>query len=484
MHDAANHRTASLILRGDAPSTTASVAVHAFAAGCGFSPERATAVQLVVEELLRAARERETTDEDRTVELDFAFDGQALRIAVADRGLPLDGGEARHAPVRRLHHLGFCSRLHLGFSGASGNLALVEVDLAGRELVHHDHFEGEEDGADPVVDDLEVRRMTPDDAPALIRCLYRCYGYTYPLSQMYDARHVRHALETGSMHSVVAVTPSGEVVGHAALVFAAPGDRAAEAGRLIVDPRYRGHQLAERMGVLRRHDAAALGIAGTYAKAVTNHTASQKNQLKLGGREVGCILGMAPSSLQMEGGLSGPAAGRRSQVVYYTNVSLTPDATVSAPAHLAQFVTSAAERLGVSRVVDGGLVTPTTRHTHLRTEADGASGFAEIRLLALGADLATRVLHELASLSAMHVEFTALDVDASDPSAAWAITELERLGFAYAAWLPDHTASGDTIVLQRVAPSLVDFDDVHCARSEGEVLRDALIAELRRVAIA
>ena len=76
---------------------------------------------------------------------------------------------------------------------------------------------------------------------------------------MYRPRLLRSALRSGLVHAVVAVTPEDEIVGHIALSWERAGDLVPEGGKLVMDPRYRGHDLAERLAEERAAVAAELG---------------------------------------------------------------------------------------------------------------------------------------------------------------------------------------------------------------------------------
>src|SRR5215212_7506431 len=90
---------------------------------------------------------------------------------------------------------------------------------------------------------MELRALGPEGATALTLCFRRCYGNTYPAAEFYDPEAIRRRLEDGTLRSVVAVTSTGEIVGHTALSVHDVGARVAEAGNTVVDPAYRGRGL-------------------------------------------------------------------------------------------------------------------------------------------------------------------------------------------------------------------------------------------------
>jgi serine/threonine-protein kinase RsbW len=456
----------------------AGAVVRSLAAAAGVRPERATRVRAVVEELVHEAVARPRVGDGDAAVVRAWSEAGLLRIEVADAGLPLTPAEARRAPSRRLAALGFVDELHIRARGKEGNLAEcalrlepLESDLGGERVLAED---------EPVVSEeeiaaVEVRPMVAADALGLVRCVYRCYGYSYKDSLLYEPRHIADALREQHMRSVVAVASDGTVVGHCAAFVERKGDPVPESGRLVVDPRYRGHHLAEKLGAARRELAADHGLPGIWAEAVTNHPGSQREVISLGGAEVGLLIGGSPAAVHMAG-FANPNEGRRSLIVTYTPI--TPKSrTIYVGERHAELITQLAERLGLQREVNAG-GPDAGGSAHTATKVTPQTGVAHIRVLRPGADLASRIADDLESLDAFDLGAVHLDVPLSEPVA---LDELEALSFAFAAWIPDFAVDGDILRLQRVGSHPVDVEHVVCARPEGEAVRDYVIEEWHRV---
>ena len=240
-------------LREGAPLEAVATAVRACAIGNGVGVERSTKLQVLVEELLREARRREVVAGDEAIDVEVVFDGGTFLVRVLDSRLPLTSREVRQLGSRRLVAMGFADALSTRYRPSEGNLAECSLDLTradGRTIGDEVIGPDAPDAPDEVADHLAIGPLEAADIPDLIRCVYRCYGYTYCEPAFYDERHIRRLLAAGLMHSVVAKTMEGEVVGHCALTFA-PGGLVPEAGRMIVDPRFRGHHLAEQLAAAR-----------------------------------------------------------------------------------------------------------------------------------------------------------------------------------------------------------------------------------------
>lgn len=474
-------------VQDDVPNSAASAGIGMALAALGLRVERASRVRTIVEELIVEARAREPfPDADGQasmvlIRLDQL--GHNARVFVTDFRMPLQSARSHRLPSRRLASLGFVDSLHISNQGRDGNIAVCTIALDDNHGSTLDGVEVLPADVTPVLPDvaaeLVIREMVGSDVAGLIRCVYRCYGYSYPDDIVYKPSVLRRMLRTGLMKSVVAIGVDGEVVGHCSLTFAHPNDRVPEAGRLVVDPRYRGHQLASRLGHARNHVAKSLGLPGLWSECVTNHVASQRNLLSLGGVETGLLIGAGPSDVVMSG-LSNENDGRRTLMPFYV--------PLDAPARGKNYVSVEhletcqvlAARLGLER--EWSVETqPLEGDTHVSVDVSPISGVAFIRLISLGENLVEVVGSELDALIAYELGAVHIDIPLSDPGAASAVVVLERHGFCWGNWIPNEHAGTDVLRLQRVGEHLTDVSHVLCAREEGEHLRDWVVSEWHRV---
>ena len=267
------------------------------------------------------------------------------------------------------------------------------------------------------------------------------------------------------MRSVVAVTPDGTVVGHCAVFVERKGDPVPESGRLVVDPRYRGHHLAERMATVRRELAGEHGFPGIWAEAVTNHPSSQREVIKLGGVEVGLLIGGSPAAVRMAG-FANANEGRRSLIVTYT--PLAPVArTIHVPERHAAIVGELAGAAGTrARDRDGG-VRATAGHARISTKVTPQTGVAHVRVAHAGADLASKVADELEGLDAFDLGAVHLDVPLDEPARRRGDRGARGARFRLRGLDPRLRADGDIVRLQRVGSHPVDVEHVVCARPGG-----------------
>ena len=119
----------TLTITEQAPLEAVGAAVRGCAMGNGLDAERATRLQVVVEELCREARLREEVDGDGDLDISVSFDGSTITVEVVDQRLPLTSLESRRLPSRRLLGLGFVDQLHVHFNG-DDDLGRFEQQLA------------------------------------------------------------------------------------------------------------------------------------------------------------------------------------------------------------------------------------------------------------------------------------------------------------------------------------------------------------------
>jgi len=467
---------AKLRLAESAPVAVAGGAVREVALAAGVPAERATRLGALVEQIAIEGRAREAVAGATDLQVEVRLDGAGLHVELRDRRLPLAAGEGRHADSLRLAAMGFADRLRIESLGEEGNVAVCTVHVDEEHIAHV----GEQvlDESAPRATDEEaatvvVRRTEPADAVGVARCVYRCYGYTYLDPMMYRPRQIRRAIETGTMRSLVAVTGSGEVVGHIAMTFAHVGDPVPEGGKLVVDPRYRGRHLSEQLGLARLEWARELDLPGVWAECVTNHPFSQREVVAMGGSETGFLIGAQPASVHMED-VANAVEGRHSLLAVHIPVDDPGGSTIHIDAPHADLVGRIRDRLGIDRTLVPDHVAGTGRSA-TQMSVSAPIGLAELRVRHIGADLVDHLAARLDELSSFDLAVVHLDLPLTDPSAAWATARVERLGWFFGAWLPCASPTGDVLRLQRLAGRPVDNVHVVCARAEGEEVRDHVL---------
>ena len=322
----------------------------------------------------------------------------------------------------------------------------------------------------------EIRLLTVGDIPQLINCIKRCYGDSYPFHEMYDPAALQKLVDDKLMHSVVAQHPDGHLIGHCALTFDSPSNTAPEAGKMIVDPDFRGHHIAESMAQKRIEIAKELDLVGFWTDCVTNHPYSQDEMIAFGAQETGVLLGAAPSREMT--GLQNFTDTRMSFLSCYLPLKENTN-TIYLPKNHLDFVGELAQKIKVDRTIAESSALGFGKSEY-SVAVNPATQMANIKVQHIGEDFASAITAELAKLESQNLAFTMLNLPISQEAAALAFTQLEDMGFFWGAWLPNYTAQGDFLRLQKLHES-VNVDEIICARAQGEDIKKYVVSEWQRV---
>ena len=300
---------------------------------------------------------------------------------------------------------------------------------------------------------MELRALSPDDAPALRRCFRRCYGDTYPAAEFYDLEKLRRRLQDGTLRSVAAVAGSGEVVGHTALSVRHPHAFVAEAGNTVVDPAYRGRGLLRELGLMLAERCRADGFNGFVHYPTTAHEVMQKASVKGGGIETGVMLGYVPATADYRGMDDKRPVGRLAATVVYQAIRPLPNRDVVLVERYSGILKELYAALGAEPVFDTRRRPPRGQFS-IRTAHSAGEGIVRHTVAMIGADLGDLIVATSRTHGTLPV--TLVDLPLGDPGIDHAVNALTRSGFFYCGLLPGFGA-GDVLRLQRLDENASDI---------------------------
>ena len=329
---------------------------------------------------------------------------------------------------------------------------------------------------------VEIRRLGEDDVAALIACVRRCYGQSYPESDFYEPSYVRSELRARRLLSVGALIGS-QVVGHIGTRMPIPGDAVAETIGGIVDPDYRGMGLMSRMGGQMVADYRDHGIVATRHIATGAHDRTQRNIALSGGVATGVLLGHIPSGTDYRGIEHGFGDARIAAVVYFQAFGPLGPLEVHLPTHLAELVGDLYKQLELER----RLVPHTRSSSGDRSARDWAGfvhhdtrrGISSLRFGSPAGDTTSSGIEFVDEVLPQCQAVVYADVPIANRRAPKLLDLLHERGFCFGALLPG-TAVSEAIRMQRLSGASVAPSATVTASSGGRVLLEWISREYDR----
>lgn len=432
-----------------------------------------------------------------TFDIVCEYESGRFVAAFEDRGLPFEWNKAGQSEKTR-HSVallsGFADELRLINRGKDGKRLEFAVNRSSPLLETSFGDAGQQQGAEeaimaPLDAPLNLRPLDPDaDGVAFARCMYNVYGYSY-VETVYFPERVRGLVEQGLLISHVAVTAEGDVIGHQGLKKEQPESRVANICMGIVDPRYRGRRLFERLKDMAFREARARGLTGLYGEAVTLHPYSQKANFATGGRETGMLLAYVPEGFTFKKIKDGEesALTRQTAVLFYNPLNPGPARSVHAPARHRHMIQRIYDWAGLERNLADAA--PQARaalspHAEITVEVARSFGQAVISVVAPGLDLAEQLRAQLEELKLSRIDVIYVDLPLAHPATELLAEEIEACGFSFCGLYPEKHADGDLLRLHHLNNVRVDPARIITVTDMGRDLLDYVIAELKHTAVA
>ena len=466
--------------------------VRRVAHGLGLKDRAAEQLDRAVETVCRNVIEHAfEADEEGRYDIEVLRRPGRVVIAVEDRGLPFD-----YAPLRDAGDTALPEMLHHPFAdevrfinlGRGGNRVELIKHLSHgdvrEELPEEEHHRVIGAPAAPEDAPLEIRMMRPEESAKLSRCVYRSYGYSYDWDYVYYPDRIRELQEGSLMRSCVAVTTEGEFVGHLAAKVEHPDSPVAEAGQAVVDPRFRGQRLFEKMKTFLAERAREWGMFGLYSEATAVHPYSQRGNLKLGARETGFLLGYIPASVSYKE-IGEDREGRRGSVaLFYMRTTDEPERAVYPPEEYREAVRRVVEHNGLHRAVEDTPDAEVPSSTRMNVNVRRDHNLAFLQVEEPGADLRKLVQARLRELCLHGVDCVHVDLPLSHPATPRAGAGLGDLGFFFGGIIPEAAGGatgGDVLRLQYLNEVEIRAEDVHTASDFGAELVDLILQQKHAV---
>lgn len=413
-----------------------------------------------------------------------------LVVAVEDKGLPFDyekleGGEEKRFSTYLTRN--YADQVNFSTLGTGGNRTeivknLPSTDIRGvMDISGHTEHAGAT--ATPPDEKINIGMLEAGKVHELVRLVYKCYGYTYANEFMYYPEQIEARLNSGMMLSGAAYNSKDEIIGHVGFIFNAPGAKVAESGEAVVDPRYRGRGLFEKIKNHLVDVVTPMNVAGIYGEAVTVHPYSQKGSIELGGRETGFLLGYSPGTVTFHNISEAERPRRQSVAMMFTPVAGSRRETVYVPEDYRDIIVGIYERVGFDRKL-----TPENEGTGYKGKHKGSTTVnlrhdhnqALIKIEKVGSMTVTEIGHQLKHLARERFDCIYADLPLRQKGAGYAASALRKLGFFFGCIIPEYS-DGDVLRLQYLNNVEISKDDIKTASEFGQSLLDRIFEDMSAV---
>lgn len=293
-----------------------------------------------------------------------------------------------------------------------------------------------------------VGNFRPEDAEGLVALFRAVYGEHYPIQLFYDPAAIILANEEGRYYSIVARSPSGQVVGASHLYRAAPYPNLYEAGVGLVLMDYRNTGINKRLLAFLYDTFVETmpHIEEVYGEAVCNHPFMQKAALSFKHVETAIQLALMPASAYSK---EKSAPGRVATLTEFRCYKPAPH-TIFLPRMYEEDLRWIYSRLDDNRDIrPSGETLPEGAVTQAGLEIFEFAGVARIAVSASGTDLRTRI-DELET-RAREKKTTVFQVwiNLTEPWSGDTVTVLRSMGYFFGGPLP-RWFGGDGLLMQKL----------------------------------
>ncbi|MCX6272304.1 MAG: ATP-binding protein [Bacteroidetes bacterium] len=422
---------------------------------------------------------------------DGSFDLYVIRpagrivIAIEDKGLPFDqaaleGGQQEGLGLRLMKGLADEVRFYnLGKKGKRVELVKYLPMEDPATLMTDDDRKIIENKEVLSVEPVSFRMMTPADATGLTRCVYRTYGYSYGADYIYNPPEVREMLASGIIESFLAVTTADLIVGHLALIYHKLGAMVAESGQAVVDNRFRGRKLFEKMKTILLDYARKKGLYGVYSEAITSHPYSQKGNIALGAVETGFLLGYAPETVSIKTIEAKSKEMRISGLLYYLKTNEEPFRTLYVPENHKHILTHLISRIKLNREIGvPGSLPELPPNSIVNSKIRPEWGHAFISVAVYGNDFEPAMKSLIREIRNQKISAIFLDLPLCSRHTPHFYSEMEKMGFSFSCFIPEYE-EGDVIRMQYLNNILIDPEKISVASDFGKEILSYIMNDLK-----
>jgi len=315
----------------------------------------------------------------------------------------------------------------------------------------------------------------PSDGPGVARLFYAVYGDGYPIDTYYIPERLAEENRLGNIRSVVARTPSGDVVSHVALYRSSPPNpNLYEYGLGLTLPDYRQAMAFYRVTQLLMSLVGTEGIDGIFGEAVCNHIITQK----LSRHSQALETALEPALMPARAYETEQSAEGRVGCMVYSRIDRDCHKTIFLPAPYQEQLNFIMDGLNLDRERIISDHNCSGNGGEIEAKRFDFAGVARCTVTTPGAELSNRVAELEQQLRGDNYALIQFFVDLGKPWSGGVVEQLRRQGFSLGGLLPIWFG-GDGLLMQKhlVDP---DFDGMKIYSDRGRSLLDLVKRDWER----
>jgi len=411
-----------------------------------------------VEELVQNAITHAYKGEHGYIEISLYPFRTGMRIDVHDWGIPMSYRKHQSVPVKKDLSLGFNRIYELVDRFEYYNLGKEGKKFVIIKYASYPFFTEEKPSVSNSLNPTEeCKENLNTDTPVFIRdfkegdedgisyLIYKNYGHSYIKDLFYYPKKIVE-LHGKQFYSVVAES-EGRIIGHFAFILI-PESSIAEIGIVVVDPRFKGKGIMNKMIEHILKKAEEIGLDAVFGEAIMYHTFSQRSNLKHGFCESALMLGKTPVNITIENNELTKAYKRGAVLIGYLFFH-TYEKSLYLPKVYDDQIKKTYENANISFTKLTKKNEEVPEHVFLTYTFDPPINVATIRVEHYGKDFKHKFLLLVSQLRAKHCDMIYADVSLKNiPQINKVIKIMNKRGFFYCGVMFLYHKQGDYLRMQ------------------------------------
>lgn len=309
-----------------------------------------------------------------------------------------------------------------------------------------------------------VDRLRPEDALGVAHLFFAEYGSSYPIETFYYPEQIIKENQNGNIHSVVARTPKGDIIGHGALYRSSPDyQNIYEIGQCIILPEYRVTFAAYKINMYAAQTLTAMTRPdGMFGEAVTHITATQKFSAMAGMKDVALEMDLMPAEAYEK---SKVTSGRVSCLILFQSFNDRPH-EIFIPSRHNKIMDYILRDIGISRTITSSrMKIPAKTQTRLTSRFFTYASVGRFNIISVGGDFKS-VVSELEKEGKKEKTLVfQFFLNLSEPWVEAAVEILRKRGYFFGGLVPRWFDADGMLMQKNLAPPDFKSPLLHSAKA-------------------